>query len=333
MKKLILLTIMIIGVNLLQAQITQAEYDQLQQSNMGNDKDKALAQVITMEKKYPNDPAVLFHRGYYHYNFEGDDNKALGYFSNAIKLNNDFVMAYLMRSKILAKKGIYAKAVDDISVAIKFNPTSADLISERASWYFSLQQYEQSLADFLQVIKLDPARSVAYYDGANTYKRLNKKTEAEQLLQSAFLQSLDNKTTMYCFYGRYLLRENRFKEASEQYRKASAISVSQWGASEYNDAGISFFRSDDIQQAVVFLEKAITAEPGNVNYILNRADVAIDVKEWQTVISLAKSALAINLKHPKANMMMAVGLTESGDVANGKLYETKAKQYEAEQNQ
>jgi hypothetical protein len=66
---------------------------------------------------------------------------------------------------------------------------------------------------------------------------------------------------------------------------------------------------------------------------LNRADIAIDTKDWQRVTLLAKSALAINSKHPKANMMMAVGLTWLGEKETGRMYEAKAKQYEAEQNQ
>lgn len=243
------------------------------------------------------------------------------------------MIAYLMRARVLSKKGIFAKAIDDINVVLKVNPDEPDLLVERASWYFSSQQYDLALNDFLKLTKLTPAVASNYFDAANTYKSLGKNVEAEQILKSAFNQSLDSKVTMHNFYGRYLIGEKRFKEAMEQYKKAIAISSENWRAGEYNDAGIAFFRSDDLVNAALYLERAIRTDPSSTEYILNRAEVAADEKDWSKVMTLAKSALTLNAKDPKANMMMAVGLSWTGDAANSKLYAEKAKQYEAEANQ
>ncbi len=332
LKRFIALSILLICTNMLQAQITQEEYDQLRNVNMGNDKAKASEMLTAMEIKYANDPGVLFQRGYYNYYFEEDYNKALSNFSTAIKLQPDFIMAYLMRAKVLSKKGIFSKAIDDISVVLKTNPDEPDLLVERASYYFSSQQYEMALKDFLKLTELTPSVSSNYYDVSNCYKQLSKKLEAEEILKSAFNQNLDSKVKMYNFYGRFLIGEKRYKEAMEQYKKAIAISSENWLAGEYNDAGIAFFRSDDLGNASRFFDNAMLAEPGNIDYILNRADVAVDSKDWIKVMSVAKSALALDTKHPKANMMMAVGLTRSGDATNGKIYADKAKQFAAEAN-
>lgn len=332
-KSIITLSLFLISSNILQAQISQAEYEQLQKVNMGNDKTKAGEMLTAMEKKYANDPGVIFQRGYYNYYFEQDYNKALVNFSSAIKLQPDFLMAYLMRSRVFSEKGIFSKAIDDINVVLKINPDEPDLLVERASWYFSLQQYDLALNDFLKLTKLTPSVSSNYFDAANAYKKLGKNSEAEQILKSAFNQNLDSKLTMHNFYGRFLIGENRFKEAMEQYKKAIAISSENWKPEEYNDAGIAFYRSDDLANADKFFEKAMRAQPDNIDYVLNRADVAVDGKDWTKVMSIAKSALALDAKHPKANMMMAVGLTRSGDAVNGKVYADKAKQYAAEANQ
>lgn len=332
-KSFIILGILLICTNMLQAQMTQAEYDQLQKVSNGNDKNKYAEMLTEMEKKYPTEPGVIYHRGYYNYYFEHDYNKALVNFSSAIKVQPDFIMAYLMRARVLSSKGIFSKAIDDINVVLKINPDVPDLLVERASWYFSLQQYDLALNDFLKLTKLVPSVPSHYFDAANTYKKLGKTSEAEQILKSAFNQNLDSKVTMYNFYGRYLIGEKRFKDAMEQYKKAISINSENWKAGEYNDAGIAFFRSDDLVNASKYLEKAIGAQPDNIDYILNRADVAMDVEDWSKVMSLAKSALALDAKHPQANLVMAVGLTRSGDAANGKIYADKAKQYAEDANQ
>ena len=68
-----------------------------------------------------------------------------------------------------------------------------------------------------------------------------------------------------------------------------------------------------------------------INYLLNRASVGMDEKNWGQVKAYAEKALQLNSNNPLANMMMAVGLKNTGDAASAKVYEDKANRLEKEQ--
>ena len=73
-----------------------------------------------------------------------------------------------------------AQAMDKATRALSWDPTNIDILTERAQWFGELQKYEKSLADWNQVIALQP-KSVALYEQRSiTYLHLQ---QGDQVLE------------------------------------------------------------------------------------------------------------------------------------------------------
>ncbi len=333
--KTILLIVSILFVANAKAQITSLELDKLWAANTGNSKDVALSTLTSFEKKYPADEKVMFNRGWYEYNFEDNLNESLKAFSNAIKKDPKFVKAYLFRAKVFEKRGIYEKAIEDLTVAITLNKSTdnIEVYRQRGGFYYQIKNYKNAVADFLEVAKLNPFLSNIYLDISRTYAETGNAKDAEAILYNNLNTTVDQPGVMRFFYGEFLLGAKRYSEAFEQYKKGFATAnPKNVFAEDFDKAGGAAYKLKDLNQAAIWFNTAIYLDPKNINYLLNRASVGVDEKNWEQVKAYAEKALKINSNNPLANMMMAVGLKNTGDAAQAQVYEDKAKRYEKEQN-
>ena len=327
--KFVLLLALLFNQPILNAQITSAELDKLWQANMGNSKETALATLLSFEKKYPADEKVIFNRGWYEFNFEDNMNEALRAFSNAIKKNPKFVKAYMFRAKVFEKKGVYEKAIEDVSTAITLNKPidNSAMYQQRAGFYYQLKNYNNAVTDYLKSIELNPQASITYNDLSRTYTAMGKTKEAEATLYNNLVTKVDQPGILYIFYGEFLVGEKRYSEAIAQYKTGfAATDPKNTYAEDFNTAATAAYKLKDLNQAAIWFNTAIYLNPKNINYLLNRASVGVDEKNWEQVKAYAERALQLNSNSPLANMMMAVGLKNTGDTIAAKVYEDKAKQ-------
>lgn len=70
--------------------------------------------------------------------------------------------ALLHRSAIYTTTGDTVKAYDDLSQAIKIDPTNSDLYSTRAQLYYEQSKYEPADADYRKMIDMEPGNVVGY---------------------------------------------------------------------------------------------------------------------------------------------------------------------------
>jgi Tfp pilus assembly protein PilF len=333
--KFVLLLALLFNQQILDAQITSTELDKLWQANTGNSKETALATLLSFEKKYAADEKVMFNRGWYEYNFEDNMNEALRAFSNAIKKDPKFVKAYLFRAKVFEKKGVYEKAIEDVSTAITLNKPAdnAAIYQQRAGFYYQLKDYKNAVTDFVKTIELNPQASITYNDLSRAYRALGNIKEAEAILYNNLIAKVDQPGILYIFYGEFLVGEKRYSEAIAQYKKGFATTdAKNTYAEDFNTAATAAYKLKDLNQAAIWFNTAIHLDPKNINYLLNRASVGIDEKNWQQVKAYAEKALQLNSNNALANMTMAVGLKNTGDAASAKVYEDKAKQLDNVQN-
>lgn len=332
--KYVLLLILLFNQQILDAQITGAELDKLWQINTGNNKEKALSTLLSLEKKYPADEKVMFNRGWYEYNFEDNMNEALSSFSNAIKKDPKFVKAYLYRAKVFEKKGVYEKAIEDLNTAISLNkPIDNNTIYyQRAGFYYQLKDYKNAVTDFLKAIELNPQVSITYNDLSRTYLALGNSKEAEAVLYNNLTTKVDQPGILHIFYGEFLVGEKRYSEAIAQYKKGfTTTDPKNTYAEDFNTAATAAYKLKDLNQAAIWYNTAIYLDPKNINYLLNRASVGVDEKNWEQVKAYAEKALQLNSNNSMANMLMAVGLKNTGNTSQSQVYEDKAKRLEKEQ--
>jgi tetratricopeptide (TPR) repeat protein len=79
-------------------------------------------------------------------------------------------MAYNYRGNVYNDQGQFDKAISDFSNAIKLSPSSATYYFNRGVAYGVSRQFDKSIADFTHAIKLNPKYARAYLDRGQVYR-------------------------------------------------------------------------------------------------------------------------------------------------------------------
>ncbi|MDR1930327.1 MAG: tetratricopeptide repeat protein [Treponema sp.] len=122
---------------------------------------------------------------------EEDYDKAIQYFTNAVRLNPNFGLGYKNRGNIyyFNKKDFYTAAADYTRV-IQLNPQDADAYYKRGHSYERLNNYDQAFQDYSRSIELAPDagdgmkynnRGLIYYQAGNYDAAIGDYTRAIQL--------------------------------------------------------------------------------------------------------------------------------------------------------
>jgi tetratricopeptide (TPR) repeat protein len=313
------------------AQMPATELDASLKLLMGNDQQTAVDNLTAIEKKYPGTAEALFLRGIYQYR-DGDNNAALMNFSNAIKANPSFSMAYDGRAKVMFEKGMTDKAIADVSVAIKLDPTNADLLAYRSSYYKANKQYKEALEDAKAKIKLKPDGIYGYTDAASFAKLMDPNYDADQYFVKAYANKNIDKFLLDLLYGKFLLENGRFADAKVRYESALAVSEKDFYADELHELGVVYYKLKLYEKAEQFIKKAINLVPNNITYRVNLCSVYLDLQQYSLVKATAQDALAVDSENPLANMFMAIGLQYTGNESLAMEYEAKAKRLDAALN-
>lgn len=151
---------------------------QLSEKNSELNKQKILNKVAEIESETL--AAKKFEEGNINY-YQGYYQEAISKYTESIKLNPNFAVAYNNRGNAYAKLQNYQQAISDWTQAIKINPNYIEPYYSRGFIYSAdLPNYEQAIEDFTQVIKLDPNNVSAYAFRAYCYEKLGKISEAEK---------------------------------------------------------------------------------------------------------------------------------------------------------
>jgi len=74
----------------------------------------------------------------------------------------DSASAYYNRGNSYYDLGEFAQAIADYTEVIRLNPAYVEAYYNRALAYYNLLQYEQSIADNTEAINIDPSYAAAY---------------------------------------------------------------------------------------------------------------------------------------------------------------------------
>lgn len=125
-----------------------------------------------------------FHVGRYHLTC-GDRHKALDSFNDALKLNPQFVQAYIARGKLLAEMGEFQSALADLNFALRLQPTHAEGFAYRGFVLLSLGKPQESLPEFDMALRLDPSYARVHYLRGQALRGVGNEMGAESSIASA----------------------------------------------------------------------------------------------------------------------------------------------------
>ncbi|HKQ79230.1 MAG TPA: tetratricopeptide repeat protein [Blastocatellia bacterium] len=142
-----------------------------------------------------------------------DGQHAIADFSEAIRLDPKYAMAYNNRGVAYVTKNEYDRAIADFSEAIRLDPNFVFAYRNRGHVYFSMKYYDWAIVDFSEAIRLDPKFALAYNDRGGVYLSRNDYYRAIADFSEAirfdpkFAVTYHNRAMAYRMIGRYDLAE------------------------------------------------------------------------------------------------------------------------------
>jgi tetratricopeptide (TPR) repeat protein len=100
---------------------------------------------------------------------DGETDKAITAFTEAIRLNPRLVEAYCNRGVIYGRRGETEKAIADHTKAIRMAPKMAQAYYNRAVAYARQGKTEKAIADYTETIRLNPRLAVVYFNRGIAY--------------------------------------------------------------------------------------------------------------------------------------------------------------------
>ena len=111
--------------------------------------------------------------------------KAIGEFSQALRIDPGYAEAYRARAYVHHCAGRNIRAIDDYSQAIRREPGNARGYYFRGWAYAYSRKFDKAIDDYNRVIKLKPGHAGAWYNRGLAYKYLGKTTRAEADMDKA----------------------------------------------------------------------------------------------------------------------------------------------------
>ncbi|MBK9484597.1 MAG: hypothetical protein IPO01_05115 [Chitinophagaceae bacterium] len=293
--------------------------------------DELATSLPTLAKQYPAHPFTLFFKAFVADRKDNNVQEALKGYSEVIKMAPDLMEPYLFRAIIFNEKGMYEKAIEDITNAIKYDTDkSSNLFTLRGEIYSTANKNEEAFADFKQAIQITPSIAKNYRGLMYTAPAINKNDAAITIIKNAVTGTEAENAGIWEVWGDINLRTKQFDIADKAYNKSISLGVDAT-PDTYNSAAIAAMNVNNFSKAKQHAEKAITLAPKDFHYYNTRAEISVHDKTWEEVYTWAQKALQVNEKSARANLLMAIGVkrTNRGDALSAE-YEKKSKQLQAE---
>jgi len=136
----------------------------------------------------------------------GDAEKAIEYFTRAIKLNPDNYEGYDLRSMAYYEDEEHEKGILDCNKAISIAREKGvfekicphQTLVRRGAHYMNLKKYKEAVRDFSMVIRYRPDFAFAYYDRGRCYFRMGDYESAQRDFQKSIKLDKENEFTGNC---------------------------------------------------------------------------------------------------------------------------------------
>jgi len=102
----------------------------------------------------------------------GDYDRAISEFTDAIRIEPNNALNYTWRSNSYNSKGDYDRCIADCNQAIRINPNYSSAYNNRGFAYYGKGDYDRAIEDCSQAIRLDPNNMSAYNNRGAYFSRL-----------------------------------------------------------------------------------------------------------------------------------------------------------------
>lgn len=145
----------------------------------------------------------------------GNQKEALENYNQALKINSNYVEAYLNRSTLLFKMKKYEKSLEDCNKAIELSP-SVKSYTNRGLIKYQMKNVEGALSDMKKATEIDPENPESYFSRGSINLYSQKYVDAEADFTKVI--KLDKSRTT-AFFNRGIARyqQKKYNEAIEDF--------------------------------------------------------------------------------------------------------------------
>lgn len=200
----------------------------------------------------------------------GDLDQAIADYTNAIAANPMLVVAYFNRGYVYASgKGWYQRAIFDYNRAIELDSTYAKAFNNRGVAYNNIGMYDQAICDYTKAIEINTKYTKAYNNRGATF----------------------NKLGMY-------------DDAIADYDEA--IKIKPRYAEAYNNRGVAYKHKAQYDQAISDFDKALEIDANHADVLTQRGETYVIMEDFDQAISDYNKALAIDPDYAAAYYNKAI---------------------------
>ncbi len=205
---------------------------------------------------------------------------------NNINLNNYAPVHYIC-GRIYMKRQMYQKAKKEFSNAIKINPNFIIYYYLRGTVYEILDEYNLAYSDFQKIIHIDSTFVAAYlrsgeiatilrnykdaienFDTVRDYVTLNG-------LSMSFFESLNN-------YGAFLLKQKKYHESIEILSRS--LLISSKNDQPFLNRGIAYKNLQEFEKSLLDFNQALELEKNSIDALYNRALVYKEMQKYKLAL-------------------------------------------------
>ena len=185
------------------------------------DHKKSISYADNVFKLNVHQPKAYFLKGM---NFKelGDTNKAVSNFQTVVEQDPDYYNAYMQLGILFGlKKNPLAEQY--LNTALKLNPQSTEALYARGMFYQDQNQFEKAIADYDEIIKIDPNYAFAHYNKGYIDLVFRKDFNGGIENFTLAIKAKPDYTEAYYMRGKCYEGKGEAKLAKEDFSKALSI--------------------------------------------------------------------------------------------------------------
>ncbi|WCT74004.1 tetratricopeptide repeat protein [Sphingomonas naphthae] len=240
----------------------------------------------------------------------GDAEKVL---TPILATHPDNPVVMLTHARLLHEKGNFSEADVAYSKILNQFPKHKETQFSRARVRYALSRLDDALSDARQTVVLWPENVDAYILQANILMRQKKNDEVPAVIQALVTANPSSGYAHVAAAKSY----HRLGRSADAMREFDAAAKVEQAAYIYINRAIIRPRSDHANR-LADLEKALSLEPKDVNALMARAELASEMKDYETGIALWTRIIADIPQEPdgligRATQYALAGRVEDAD--------------------
>jgi|GEM_PF-3919375 len=187
-----------------------------------------------------------------------DHMQKIGYYTKAIELDTNFAAAYFNRAVSSFELNDYDDAVKDFNQVLRIDPKETDVFPRLGDCYLKTEQYKSAIENYSKALEVEHEERAAI---------------------------LVNRGIAY-------QKKHEYESAVEDF--TSAIELDSLSVSAYNNRAQSLVALRDYNRAIDDYEMLIKLRPKNSTYYFNLGCIYWENKNWERVNEIWEKGLAVN---------------------------------------